>query len=393
METLSGSVSSALNTRRTYESDSTDSAGSCKGMKVVIKIGSSSLTRADGGIDHNAISQLCTDVAAVVAQGHQPIVVSSGAVAAGVGAVGLEARPTDLETLQAVSAVGQSRLMGVYDDELASHGLVGAQVLLDPLDFVHRGQYLHARKTLERLLALRCVPVVNENDAIASSELRYGDNDRIAALIAHSLNADLLVLLTDLDGLYTSDPRVSNDAKLVQIVSADDPLLSIQASTSKSGVGSGGMASKLIAARIASWSGVRTVIANAQREGVVAAILGGEQIGTTFEAHRRTLTARKLWIAFAAETSGRIVVDEGARSALTTKNTSLLPAGVIGVEGVFDSGATVDIVGADGVVFARGMSAISAAQLRDVVGMQTSALPLGMHHEVVHRDDLVVLPT
>lgn len=362
-------------------------------MKVVIKIGSSSLTRADGGIDHNAISQLCTDVAAVVAQGHQPIVVSSGAVAAGVGAVGLEARPTDLETLQAVSAVGQSRLMGVYDDELASHGLVGAQVLLDPLDFVHRGQYLHARKTLERLLALRCVPVVNENDAIASSELRYGDNDRIAALIAHSLNADLLVLLTDLDGLYTSDPRVSNDAKLVQIVSADDPLLSIQASTSKSGVGSGGMASKLIAARIASWSGVRTVIASAQREGVVAAILGGEQIGTTFEAHRRTLTARKLWIAFAAETSGRIVVDEGARSALTTKNTSLLPAGVIGVEGVFDSGATVDIVGADGVVFARGMSAISAAQLRDVVGMQTSALPLGMHHEVVHRDDLVVLPT
>lgn len=362
------------------------------GMKVVVKIGSSSLTRADGGIDHDAISQLCSDVAAVVSQGHQPIIVSSGAVAAGVSAVGLEARPTDLETLQAVSAVGQSRLMGVYDDELASHGLVGAQVLLDPLDFVHRSQYLHARKTLERLLALQCVPVVNENDAIASSELRYGDNDRIAALIAHSLNADLLVLLTDLDGLYTADPRVSSDAALVETVSADDPLLSIQASTSKSGIGSGGMASKLVAARIASWSGVRTVIASAERQGAVAAIVGGEQLGTTFEAHQRTLSARKLWIAFAAETAGRIVVDDGARAALTTKNTSLLPAGVTGVQGAFVAGATVEIIGTDGAVFARGMSAVSAAELLDVIGMQTSALPQGMHHEVVHRDDLVVLP-
>lgn len=361
-------------------------------MKVVVKIGTSSLTRADGGIDRDAISRLCDDVADVVEQGHQPIVVSSGAVAAGVGAVGLEARPTDLETLQAVSAVGQSRLMGVYDDELASHGLVGAQVLLDPLDFVHRSQYLHARKTLERLLALRCVPVVNENDAIASSELRYGDNDRIAALIAHSLNADLLILLTDLDGLYTSDPRTSSNAALVETVAADDPLLSIQASTSKSGVGSGGMASKLVAARIASWSGVRTVIASAQRKGAVSAIVSGERLGTTFEAHQRTLTARKLWIAFAAETAGRIIVDAGAQAALTTKNTSLLPAGVTGVEGAFVSGATVEIVGSDGLVFARGMSAVSAAELLDVIGMQTSALPQGMHHEVVHRDDLVVMP-
>ncbi|MED5329094.1 MAG: glutamate 5-kinase, partial [Actinomycetota bacterium] len=200
-------------------------------MKVVVKIGSSSLTRADGGIDHEAISRLCRDVASLTSLGHQPIVVSSGAVAAGVRAVGLSERPTDVETLQAVSAVGQSRLMGVYDDELASHGLLGAQVLLDPLDFVHRRQYLHARQTLERLLSLKCVPVVNENDAIASSELRYGDNDRIAALLAHSVSADLLVLLTDLDGLYTADPRSSGDAKLVDRVSADDPLLSIQAST------------------------------------------------------------------------------------------------------------------------------------------------------------------
>ena len=361
-------------------------------MKVVVKIGSSSLTRVDGGIDHEAISRLCRDVASLTSLGHQPIVVSSGAVAAGVRAVGLSERPTDVETLQAVSAVGQSRLMGVYDDELASHGLVGAQVLLDPLDFVHRRQYLHARQTLERLLSLKCVPVVNENDAIASSELRYGDNDRIAALLAHSVSADLLVLLTDLDGLYTADPRSSGDAKLVDRVSADDPLLSIQASTSKSDVGSGGMASKLVAARIASWSGVRTVIANAEHEGVVAAIVAGETAGTTFEAHQRTLTARKLWIAFAAETAGRVTVDDGAQAALTTKNTSLLPAGVTEVDGAFISGATVEIVDASGVVFARGMTGLSAAELRDVMGLQTSALPQGMHHEVVHRDDLVVLP-
>ena len=361
-------------------------------MKVVVKIGSSSLTHADGGIDHEAISRLCRDVALLTSLGHQPIVVSSGAVAAGVRAVGLSERPTDVETLQAVSAVGQSRLMGAYDDELASHGLVGAQVLLDPLDFVHRSQYLHARQTLERLLSLKCVPVVNENDAIASSELRYGDNDRIAALLAHSVSADLLVLLTDLDGLYTADPRLSGDAKLVDRVSADDPLLSIQASTSKSDVGSGGMASKLVAARIASWSGVRTVIANAEHEGVVAAIVAGETAGTTFEAHQRTLTARKLWIAFAAETAGRITVDDGAQAALTTKNTSLLPAGVTEVDGAFNSGATVEIVDASGVVFARGMTGLSAAELRDVMGLQTSALPQGMHHEAVHRDDLVVLP-
>jgi len=361
-------------------------------MKVVVKIGSSSLTREDGGIDHGAISQLCEDVAALAKAGHQPIIVSSGAVAAGVRAVGLTERPTDLETLQAISAVGQSRLMGVYDDELAAHGLVGAQVLLDPLDFVHRSQYLHARKTLERLLSLKCVPVINENDAIASSELRYGDNDRIAALIAHSVNADLLVLLTDLDGLFTADPRVSTDATLVDTVAADDPLLSIQASTSRSGVGSGGMASKLVAARIASWSGVRTVIASANRAGAVSAIVGGERLGTTFEARQRTLTARKLWIAFAAETAGRISVDDGARVALTTKNTSLLPAGVTGVRGAFVSGATVEIAGADGTIFARGMTAMSADELQQVIGLQTSALPQGMHHEVVHRDDLVVLP-
>jgi glutamate 5-kinase len=361
-------------------------------MKVVVKIGSSSLTRDDGGIHQDAISQLCRDVATLAVAGHQPIIVSSGAVAAGVQAVGLSERPTDLETLQAVSAVGQSRLMGVYDDELASHGLVGAQVLLDPLDFVHRSQYLHARKTLERLLALKCVPVINENDAIASSELRYGDNDRIAALIAHSVNADLLVLLTDLDGLYTADPRVTAGATLVDTVAADDPLLSIQASTSKSAVGSGGMASKLVAARIASWSGVRTVIASADRAGAVSAIVGGERLGTTFEAHQRTLTARKLWIAFAAETAGRITVDDGAWAALTTKNTSLLPAGVTGVDGAFVSGATVEIAAANGTIFARGMTAMSAAELHQVIGLQTSALPQGMHHEVVHRDDLVVLP-
>jgi glutamate 5-kinase len=309
-----------------------------------------------------------------------------------VAALGFDARPTDMLTLQAVSAVGQSRFMRVYNDELAAYGIVGAQVLLDPHDFVDRSQYLHARNTLGRLLELGCVPIINENDAIASDELRFGDNDRIAALVAHSVKADVLVLLTDLDGLYTADPRLDPGAALVATVAADDPLLSIRASANGSGRGSGGMASKLAAARIASWSGVRTVIARAARPDVLADTVAGGSVGTTFEGHDRRLPARKLWIAFAAEVRGTVTVDDGARRALTQRSTSLLPAGVREVHGEFGSGDTVDVCDPAGVVFARGMVFGAADDLRAVAGRQTRDLPDGMVHEVIHRDDLVVLP-
>ena len=361
-------------------------------MRVVVKIGTSSVTDDRGSIDDRAIAALADEVASARAGGHEVVVVSSGAVAAGVAALSLDSRPSDVATLQALAAAGQPRLMRSWDSALGSHGLVPAQALLVPHDFVDRRQYLHARRTLSRLLELGTVPIINENDAIASDETRYGDNDRIAALVAHNIGAGVLVLLTDLDGLYTADPRVAADAQLVTRVAADDPLLAIRAGRGGSGRGSGGMASKLEAARIASWSGVRTVIANAARPAVLAGAIADEPVGTTFAAHRRKLTARKLWIAFASQVAGTVTVDDGARRALVERQTSLLPAGVVEVSGRFAEGATVDVAGTDGVPFARGMVFVEAAQLRRVAGSHTSELPAGMVHEVIHRDDLVLLP-
>ena len=240
-----------------------------------MKIGTSSLTDDLGIIDEHAVVKLSAEVAALRDRGDESIVVSSGAVAAGVAALGLQRRPTDMATLQAIAAAGQARLMRSWDNALGAHGLVPAQALLVPQDFIDRRQYLHARRTLTRLLELGAVPIVNENDAIASYESRYGDNDRLAALVAHNVAASLLVLLTDLDGLYTADPRSRGDAELITNVAVDDPLLAIQVGRGGSGRGSGGMASKLEAARIASWSGVPTVIANAARLDVLVGAAAG----------------------------------------------------------------------------------------------------------------------
>ena len=356
-------------------------------MRIVVKIGTASLTDERGGIVRSAIEDLCAEVVCAVGEGHDVLVVSSGAVAAGVAAVGLDQRPTDMTTLQAVSAAGQSRLMEVYNAALGAGGLVAAQVLLDPHDFVDRSQYLHARRTLERLLELGCVPVINENDAIASEELRYGDNDRLAALVAHALRADLLVLLTDADGLLTADPRSDPAATLIQLVTADDPLLAIDVTDAGSGRGSGGMASKLAAARIASWSGIRTVIARAATAGVLGAAIRGDGIGTTFAAHTRRLTARRLWIAFAAEVSGCITVDDGAHAALIDNGRSLLAAGVTAVDGDFAAGDTVEVRDTSGRVFARGLVTCAAAELSGDAGNGSARPP-----EVIHRDDLVIVP-
>lgn len=359
---------------------------------AVVKIGTSSLTDEAGAVNETAVVKLGGEVATVRALGWDVVVVSSGAVAAGVAALGLDSRPTDIQTLQALSAAGQPRLMRSWDAAFAPHGIVPAQALLVPQDFVDRRQYLHARRTLTRLLELGAVPVINENDAIASDEVRYGDNDRLAALVAHTLAAAVLVLLTDADGLFTDDPRTNATAQLIEHVALNDPLLSIAAGRGGSGRGSGGMASKLDAARIASWSGVPTVIANARQPAVFTAAIAGERIGTRFEARRRRLGARKLWIAFAARVAGTVTVDDGARKALTEGSKSLLPAGVVAVDGRFGEGDTVEVRGLDGATFARGMVFVDAAQLRKVAGRRTGELPDGMTHEVIHRDDLIVLP-
>ena len=363
-------------------------------MIVVAKIGSSSITDDAGHIDKAAVGKFCTEVAALWEIGHRVVVVTSGAIAAGLPALGLDHRRTrDAVTLQAVAAIGQSRLMRVYDAALGELSLVGGQILLAPLDFMTRQQYLHARSTLNRLLELGVVPVINENDAIADDEIRFGDNDRLASLVAHLLKADLLVLLTDQPGLLTADPRFDSQASLIEEIAEVDAALEAVAGGRGSERGSGGMASKLAAAKIAAWSGVRAVIAQADRPDVlVDAVSGIHGVGTVVHPRSRRLGARKLWIAFAVGSSGTIIVDEGARTAVFGRGKSLLPAGVIDVKGSFEVDEPVEIATADGEVFAKGLTRIDAAGLRAVAGRRTSDLPEGVPHEVVHRDDLVVLP-
>src|SRR5579863_1953138 len=291
---------------------------------VIVKVGTSSITDERGHVVEETMAKLCAQVAELRTAGNRVVVVTSGAIAAGLPVLGLYPRPTDLALLQAVAAVGQSRLMGHYERALEAVGLIGGQVLLAPLDFMHRAQYLHARETLRILLDLGVVPVVNENDAIADDEIRFGDNDRLAALVSHLVHADLLVMLTDTPGLLTSDPRLDARASLIEEIVAVDHELEVIAGGPGTSRGSGGMASKLAAAKIAAWSGVRAVIAAADRPSVlVEAAAGTAGVGTVFVPRAERLPARKLWIAFAIASSGTIVVDEGARVALVERNVSL----------------------------------------------------------------------
>jgi glutamate 5-kinase len=360
-------------------------------MLAVVKIGSSSITSDAGEIDEAALRKLCSELVAARRAGHEVLLVCSGAIAAGLPAVGLGRRPTDIGTLQAIAAVGQPRLMERFGAILAEDDVVAGQVLLTPFDFVHRSQYLHARETLQRLLELSVIPIVNENDTVADDEIRYGDNDRIAALVANMVHADLLVLLTDTAGLFTADPRLDAEASLIEEIAAVDEALEAVAGGTGSERGSGGMASKLAAAKIASWSGIRAVIAGADEPGVVTDALSGKPVGTVVQPHAERLPSRKLWIAFAVGASGRVVVDDGARRALVSHGRSLLAAGVREVEGSFDADAAVEVVSEDGRAFAKGLVRYSATRLRAVAGLRSGDLPEGASAEVIHRDDLVVL--
>jgi glutamate 5-kinase len=359
---------------------------------AVVKVGTSSLASASGAIDDTALGKLCDDVAAARIDGWQIVLVASGAVAAGLPALGFDRRPTDMGVLQAVAAVGQPRLVARIGARLEQHRIVTGQVLLTPYDFAQRSQYLHARQTFEQLLELGVLPVVNENDTIADDEIRYGDNDLLAALVANMLQAETLALLTDTRGLFTTDPRIDERASLVEEIVEFDALEAV-AGGSRSAHGSGGMASKLAAAKMAAWSGVRAVIASATEPDVVRGALAARAgVGTVVQAREVRLSARKLWIAFAQPARGRVVVDAGARKALLHDGRSLLAAGVRAVEGSFEVDAPVEVIGPDSEVFAKGLARYSGEGLRAVAGLRTSALPDGSPNEVIHRDDLVLLP-
>jgi glutamate 5-kinase len=348
---------------------------------LVVKIGTTSVTDEVGGVDHDALANVARDVVELRANGWTVVVVTSGAITAGWSEVGQgRPRPSDSVSLQAVSAVGQPLLMHAWRDAFGAVGASVGQVLLAPLDFSHRGQYLHARGTLEALHALNVVPIVNENDAVADEEIRFGDNDRLAALVANLVGASHLVLLTDTVGLLTADPRLDPTATLIEEVTAFDTELVDVAGASRSGVGSGGMASKLAAARMATWSGITTVIAPAHAEHALRhAVTDSPGIGTTFHPRPARLSARKSWIAFAVASRGALHINQGALQALENHGRSLLRVGVESHVGNFVEGDAVEIKGPEGQVVAKGLVRVSAESFHESDDV------------VVHRDDLVLL--
>jgi glutamate 5-kinase len=359
---------------------------------VVVKVGSSTVTTMRGEVDVELLEALAGQVALLTRAGRHVVVVSSGAIACGWAALGRsDGRPSDPAVLQALSAVGQQRLMRAWQDALGGHGLLVGQVLLAPFDFGHRRQYLHARATLEHLWKLGVVPVVNENDAVTDEEIRFGDNDRLAALVAQLVRSDLLVLLTDTPGLLSADPRLGVPGSLIEeVVEVDHQLMDVAGGPSA--VGSGGMASKLAAARMASRSGITTVIADGRRPGVLTDALEGlPGVGTVLRAGNERMPARKLWIAFARGPSGQLVVDDGARRALVERGRSLLPAGVIACRGAFDPDDAVEIAGPDGVVFAKGLVRYGSERATEWLGRRSEELPDELPRVAVHRDDLVLL--
>jgi len=363
--------------------------------RIVVKVGSSTLAGDVGGIDASYVASLVGQLCEVRDGGWEPVLVSSGAIAAGIERLGLESRPEDMPTLQAAASVGQVALVETYAALFAEHGVTVGQVLLTRHDTGHRESFLHARDTFDRLLALGVVPIVNENDTVAVDEIRFGDNDSLAALVATMVQAELVVLLSDIEGLYDSDPRLFAEANLLEHVDELTDDLVAAAGMSGSEVGSGGMATKIEAANMLMKAGIPMVICDGRREHVVIDAAEGRAVGTAFVGGEATLGARKLWIALGRNASGTVVVDDGAREALRRRNTSLLPAGVIAVSGSFSAGDAVVLKDQTGAIIARGLTEVSSEDLEAVKGLKSSEIAEILPHvagkEVVHRDKLVIL--
>ncbi len=359
--------------------------------RIVVKVGSSSLTSIKGGISEEALTALADALAAKRNAGTEIILVSSGAIAAGLAPLGLAKRPRDLATQQAAASVGQGLLMARYTQAFGAHGVTVSQVLLTADDLMRRSQHANAFRALDRLLNLGVVPVVNENDTVATHEIRFGDNDRLAALVAHLVRADALVLLSDVDSLYDGPP--SHGAKRIALVEGPHDLDGVSiGKTGKAGVGTGGMMTKVEAATIAAGSGIHALVTSTAN---AAAALAGEDVGTWFAVNGARKPVRLLWLAHLASVRGRLVLDDGAVKAVRHRRTSLLPAGISAVDGDFEAGDAVEMVTADGVVIARGLVNYSSAELPQMLGRSTKelgrALGRGYDREVVHVDDLVLV--
>jgi glutamate 5-kinase len=359
---------------------------------VVAKLGSAIVADEEGAVRRDVLACVCEQVAEQRARGRKVVIVTSGAIEIGRRAMELPVRPAAMDELQAASAVGQGRLYHVYEELLMGLGMTPAQVLLTFFDMSARTHYLNARRTLRRLLAWDVVPVINENDTTTTDEISFGDNDFLAAQVAILLQAEELLLFTDTDGLFTADPRHSADAEMIAEVSEFEALDAMQIGVSSSPIGSGGMRSKVVAAEMATAAGIPARIANGMRPEVVAAAFAGEDAGTRFLPQEGRVSSFKLWLKYAKPTQGRLVVDQGAATALRERGTSLLPVGITGVEGEFEPGDAVE-VSANGRPIGKGIVNYSAIELRRVIGLKTAEvrelLPRAAD-EAVHRDYFVL---
>lgn len=363
--------------------------------RLVVKIGSSSLTSGNGGLDREGIKKFVDGVSSLIKAEKEVIIVTSGAIAAGLESLKIREKPEDLASLQAAASVGQVNLMNLYGSFFIKNNIKIGQILLTHEDTTRRKQYLNIRNTIKNLIDLNIIPIINENDSVAVDEIKFGDNDRLAAMVAVLAEANALIILTDIEGMYDKDPRIYSNAKLLSFIDKIDKDIEDAAGDIGSTYGIGGMKSKVKAARICSFSGISTVIANSKTENVLKRVISGDDVGTFFApgATRKVKSVKK-WIAFGKRTKGAIIIDRGAEEAILHRGKSVLAAGIVRVEGRFNKGDTLKVYSADGALIAKGISSFSSEDIEKIKGKNREKILSGfgdsMCGEVIHRDCLVV---
>ncbi len=367
-----------------------------KSRRIVIKVGSAVLTSSEQGLDQDRIERLASDISSIMGQGREVVLVSSGAIAAGLAKLGLKkTKSMPLSLKQAAAAIGQSGLMWMYEKTFGMHGKKVAQVLLTREDLSNRTRFLNARNTLQTLLGYGVIPIINENDTVSVDEIKFGDNDNLSSMVVHLTDADLLIILSDIDGLYTADPKIDSSAELIPFVEKITAEMERSAGDAHTSLGTGGMRSKLMTAKKVGVFGAPMVILNGKKNGVLQTLFEGAAVGTLFLPKPEKQDSRKHWIAYTVCSNGRVMVDDGALEALMNKGKSLLPGGIERVEGSFKIGDCVTCIDRSGNAFARGLVKYSSADLDRIKGLKTSQIESVLGHkdydEVIHRDDLVIL--